>query len=606
MPDPSPSQNPPPIQSAADEAPPAPPLPPLISPDGDSQGRHSRGQAAGVFGRLGSLALHWRRWRVLILLALFGLPNTRDLAVAVWGAVNLWLLVRAGFWSLLHLSRIWSERGAIMRWAFWPALLATLLLRSTLEPGLAEVTGQWLPSSVFYAVSLILFFPILIVASLLWSLFGAVIGAYGARDAPDSGLARWGVRGWWLASLLAGLLMAALQPLKPPAEWMAALFIGVPLAAWGLQRLARHYGGRSLSDRIDVWLASHCVYCTKLGPNLDFRGEWLALVGFLITWVCVSLKLLMPLEASALLSGVRLLNAISPGRFEFKVEERIPGTPETNGIPRFSFRLGAPKTSAQVVLLEWDGPCLREATTTNSEAGIQARLIRELSNLGARRIVLPPPTLELATIESQADPHQAPSPKSDDVARSKRDLSDLGAAMRQAGNVLLLAPARNVLDLELVPSGPNVGQGTESFASLESSALEVGSTRLSPIQIAALPAISLQWADNEPAPASVRLAGALRGNTNLHPQAVGTRTISILGQDYPVIDSTQGRLLLDFVTATRHRDFARISYSSVLRREPLFDANAGQSGSWIPPAEFFRDKVVFLQPLRSRWLASPW
>lgn len=318
------------------------------------------------------------------------------------------------------------------------------------------------------------------------------------------------------------------------------------------------------------------------------------------------MKLLTPLQASALLSGIQLLNAVNPGRIQLQdLEKPSRGVTNRSELPGYGVRMEPARTSGQIVLLEWDAPNLYQATTTNPEPGVHAALIRELAGLQARRLVLPAPVLETTTFAAP-EARPIPVPRPDDAARGRTDLASLAAAMRQADNVVLLTPGRNVFEFDLTVTDPPAGAGQESFRVLQSAAREVGSARVAPMQIAALPALPLRRLRNEYPTAAVILAAALRQSTNLEATFTGSHTAVVLGRNYPVLDTEQGRLLIDFVTITRGRDFARVAYSSVLRHEPLFDANAGDKGAWLPPAEYFRDKLVFLQPLRLMSLTSPW
>ncbi|MEN9675303.1 MAG: hypothetical protein RIS76_1199, partial [Verrucomicrobiota bacterium] len=133
--------------------------------------------------------------------------DTRRAALMIWAGLNGLLVARAVLWALWRPSGVWQERGTVGRWAFWPALLMTLLLRSSLEPWAAEVTGQWIPSSVVYAISGLIFMPVLLVVALLWGMLGAAVGGFSGRRRPsDGGAVRWGIRIWWITTLVAWMV----------------------------------------------------------------------------------------------------------------------------------------------------------------------------------------------------------------------------------------------------------------------------------------------------------------------------------------------------------------------------------------------------------------
>ncbi|MBN8248681.1 MAG: CHASE2 domain-containing protein [Verrucomicrobia bacterium] len=532
------------------------------------------------------------------------LPGTRAAAAGTWTALNALVLVVVGVWALGHPFRWLREFGMMVRWAFWPAILGTLLLRSTLEPVLVEVTGQWLPSSVFYAISVVVFLPLLFVGCLLWTLAGAALGAYRARrdPAPGAGTRR-AIRWWWLWTAAAAMFWAAWSSWAAPVEWVECAVAGIPAGVLLMEAWMRRSGGPDPAVWLDAQLLRWLVWRRRAGRSLDLRAEALAVTAFLIVWAAASLKLLLPLQASALLYGVQILNGAYPGRLQITPPSRPPWIAPGPEDRAARVRVLPGASFSRVGLLEWDVATRRAATTTNSEAGVHAALLRTLSTLGARRIVLPLPEADAPLVDAvlEAD---LPPPDAAERVRNQAHRGDLLTAMRQAGNVLLLGPGRSGLDFgretNAVPDPPEA-----TLQALRSAAAAVGSARWSPVQIAALPALPLGGAEDEPPPASLLLAAALHGSTNVHPVPLPERRVRVLDREYPVMDAASGRLLLDFVTPSRGREFPRIPYSSVLNAEPLFDPEAAGGGAWLPAEAFFRDRVVLLQPLRARPLASP-
>jgi len=535
-------------------------------------------------------------------LASLSLPGTRTATAGLWTALNGLIIAVAGLWALVHPLRWLREAGMIARWAFWPALLGTLLLRSTLEPVLVEVTGQWLPSSVFYALSVVTFLPLLFIACLLWTLPGAALGAYLARKDPLPGAGtRRAIRWWWLWTAAAGMFWGVWRSWKAPVEWVECAIAGVPAGVLLMEFWMRGAGGQDPAVWLDQQLHRWLVWQRHAGRSLDLRAEALAVTAFLITWAAAALKLLLPLQASALLFGIQILNGAYPGRLQITpppdLPWRSPGpTPAlVQVLPGAAF--------GRVVLLEWDVPTRRAATTTNSEAGVHATLIRTLSALSPRRILLPSSDAAVPAVTAITDA-DLPAPDAAERARGQADQPELLAAVQQAGNVILLTPGKTGLDL--VP-GTNAALESPgaSLQAMRSAAVAVGSARWVPMQIAALPTLPLQESDDGPPPAALLLAAALQGSTNLNPAPLPGRRVRVLDREYPVLDPASGRLLLDFVTPSRGREFPRVPYSSVLSGEALFDPEAAGGGSWRPATEFFRDRVVLLQPLRAPPVASP-
>lgn len=548
---------------------------------------------AGSLGLLAGFALLWLG------------PNTREPFTELWAAFNALLVLRAGAWALLHPGALWRERGTLVRWAFWPALLLTLLFRSTIEPVLAEVTGQWLPSGIIYGFSLFVVLPVVLAGTLLVSTVGTALAAFQARrDLSRGSSVRLGIRAWWAVCLTASFL-AVSGLFSRSAPWITVCLASIPAGTWMLHRWAREWGGRTLAQRLDSLLARWFVWQRASGKRIDLRGETLAFVGFLLAWMLSSLKLLAPLQASALLAAVQLLNAANPGRIQFNVaavaEEPKPGSESGE----YRIQMAPPESTRGIVLLEWDNPTVRRATTTESEAAVHAELIRQLTALGVRRVVLPTPLIGTALV-SPVEARVVPPQDSAEQERVRRDLPDLARTLERCSNVVLLAPSRSVLNFDVFPTNRPSGVAGEGFNALQSSAREVGSTRFAPWQIAALPALPLRAVPGELPCGAVLLAGSLLGSTQWIASVPVGGTIRVLDRSYPVLDAEPGRLLLDFVTATRQRDFARVSYSGVLNREAVYEPAADGRGAWKSTEEFFRDKVVFLQPLRSMSVASPW
>ncbi|MFO1458470.1 MAG: adenylate/guanylate cyclase domain-containing protein [Verrucomicrobiota bacterium] len=531
-------------------------------------------------------------------------PGTRMVGASIWATVNGLVLIRGLLGILFQPRSWWAERGSVGRWAFWPSLMGVLLLRSGLEPLIAEVSGQWLPAGFLYGLSLLLLVPILM-GALLWSCLGAGVAAWGLRGrAVQPGELRRGIRIWWLMTLGALVAVVALSRWEGSAAFRLACGMSVPLATLGLQVGMRRLAERGALRRMNSWLGRRLVLQRASGRVLDLRGPVFALVGFLVAWALVVSGALLPVQASALLSEIQFLNASNPSRFHLVLEGDESVASDRGGPSGGRIRLEPPRVFGKVVLLEWDVPTLRTATTTGSEAGVSADLIQMLAKAGALRVVLPTPATDAGMVSS--DSRLVPPAAADESARLQSDLPKLVAAVRSAGNVLVLDPVRNLLEPDPGANGKDAGVSRDAFRALKAVALESGSSRMAPMQIAALPALPLRTAPGERPPAALSLAGSLIGATNLEVQFTGPHRARVLGREVAVLDDHPGRLLLDFVTSTQGRDFVRIPFSSVLRDEELFDPSAGSSGAWLKASEFFRGKVVILQSLRSGSVASPW
>src|SRR5207248_3277012 len=80
--------------------------------------------------------------------------------------------------------------------------------------------------------------------------------------------------------------------------------------------------------------------------------------------------------------------------------------------------------------------------------------------------------------------------------------------------------------------------------------------------------------------------------------------VRVAGQRLPLIAPDE--ILVDFQAAEPGQAFPRVPYSAVIRGDPLYaDVGPRGEGRWLPPNEFFRGKIVFLDTLAGPRYETP-
>ncbi|MGC4016947.1 MAG: adenylate/guanylate cyclase domain-containing protein [Luteolibacter sp.] len=507
----------------------------------------------------------WLWGGTVIVAVLLWLNRENEQVVRGWLLLNVLVAATMLVWALGRIRTVFSARGTIIRWAFWPTLLITLsnAVGAAGAPGRDAVS--WLPGGASYLLTLVVVFPVFLVGGVIAGMIGAggaVMGGGGSLDRVA--IARSGIRWIWVL-----LLVVYLVKLIPGVGGGYLIVGSIPWAFLCLRPLIGKGTRVALIGRFDLWLAKRLRW-KLLGRTWDLRAEVFGTAGFLLAWALVSLKIFQPLQGSALLSAIQVVNA--------------------TGIHK------APKPG-RIVLLEWDAALLRAATTRESESAIQARMILRLAELRARRVVLPMPA-ERNLPDEQPSPIEdeewfLPDLKQSELSRTERDMVALETAMRAAGNVVLLTPPPE--------AGPN-----PFFARLRPVAREIASPGFKPYLSPALPAIPFRWPEQSPPPAPLVLFAAQQENPGaFQPEINGNGTAQFAGKTFPVMNR-DGDLLVDLADSRGSRDFAHVTYSEVLRGEWQFAPGDGmKSGRWVRPEEYFRDKIVILPPLRSISVPGP-
>lgn len=547
---------------------------------------------------------HARNWAIgLAALSLLGLFFPL-LAVTLWLGLNSLILGRALIRSLIRPRPLLLAWPVLLRWSGGLALVGTLLLRTAIEPLLAQWIERALPPNLLFLGAILLVFPILLLLAFVVSVMGGALGAQ-LHDDPlrRCDFARLGIRAIWL-SLACLLLLAAL--------WNSLLarnsLLGLEMPGflcllssfpWLMQRAGRLLAwspddaSAVLFDRL---LRGALVWNLPKGlggQRLDLRAGTLSLAAFGFAASLQAMGVLAPLQATVLTGLVQIQNAF----------QHLP-TAFLNGV-----RLPALGVSRRIVLVEWDSDSMRLAHTESSEPRVQAGVVRQLSSWDALRIILPAPTLRPVDLP---DSRVVADLGEEDAGRALNDLPLLVEATRESARVVFQEPEQGVrlalldvarfLDPDESRQDPESGSAT-SLEALRSAARERGSGWLASLHIPALPCLTLTSRTN-PVPAIPWiLHAAVYGPSNPPVPAPDGRSIRLDARRLPLIQPDH--ILVDLQKSTPAHDFTRVSYASILRGDPVFTGTGTGPRAWMPPADFFRDKLVFLEPIVPSLRATP-
>lgn len=537
---------------------------------------------------------------ILTLLLLF--EPGRLAALTIWSVGNLVLACAVTGWSLFHPRSVWRARETVFLWAFTISLPATLGIAAALDPALAERSRAiTLPTSSLLGIVTLVTWPLMFGFLLTCGLFGAAIGAFGARrTAGGEEAARASVGAWWMAVLGVTMAVAALPDRSGADLLAAALIVGLPVIALLLLQvvLRRSFASRSLAQRFVAALNRYLrirITWRSRRFTIDLRGAALgaAAAGGLLGIQAIGL--LAPLEAWMLVSLMQTraaIHMIDPtGQMQIRLSGRRDGPA---GAPSSRDASREATVRGMLVLLEMDAETRRQILTSSSEAEMQARVISRLAKWGVRRIVLPMPDFAAHGIGLSGRAQavlgvETPLPDRDDIHRSERRLPLLAAAMRSAGDVVLAVNAQAV-----AAAG---AEGRPYLATLERAAAGTADADLPPFHTARLPSIAPSDSPFPPLPAL--LASAVRGVAPTVENHPGHHRVEIAGIEVPTI--VRDRVLVDFQGSGTETPFAHDTYESVLHGAPVYNGGqrvtGDQASEWEDAPDYFKDKIVYLDSM---------
>jgi class 3 adenylate cyclase len=538
----------------------------------------------------------WRRRLALVslgLIAVLALVSGAPLGVLVgsWLLANGLFLLRLALWLVLHPRVLLRARRPVLAWALGAGSVLTLLFHAGIEPILAQFTEVFLPSGLIWLVTL----GFLLLAVLMGLAVGcvgvALGGVLGGREIEEERLARVGTAGIWVTLTATIVVAGLLARLGAPGLLELAVAFGWPVFSLWLAPLVRHLEAERLSSSLHFWMNRHLVLRKRgrQGTRLfDLRALSMCLAGFLAAVLFAWAGSLSSSQSSVLLWMIREQSALC--HLLGKAGVSLPGSPE----------------AAQLVLVTWDNPALHDAHVKRSEPAVQAELVRRLTGWGATCVVVPVASLEPGKPVSNAPPRvrfsfgprvvESPAPVkyppdaalADQRQREALDLPKLLRAAREAGRTVIVLPEGEFSWLGL-EAGPSRGAAADTNLA----GLHIGTDRLPPFRVASLPALKCVWDREGLPPAPWLVLAAITGDTNSAPTvSPHATTTTAAGRHFAQIQP--GIVLVDFSTCWPAEDFVRVPVSAVLHNQPV-PIRRRETDAWIPPAEFFREKAVFLE-----------
>ncbi len=543
---------------------------------------------------------------VVLVLVLMFLPGFWNAAAWVplfglWGTLNAGFALVAAGWSLFHLRAVLPARGIATRWALGISLLACLWIPFLIAQGMARLLGMAVSSVAIAAVSVVVF-GLVLTATAVGCLLLAATGAWAARNLPEPGrncAAGAGVAAAGITLVAAALFGSGRIPYLS-ALVGPLLILGLPAAALagGWAAAGDRLGPFSSLDGFSSWLEQRLVVGRR---RWDLRGPVLGLLAVMPVFALGQVQFFAPLQAAALVGLIRIRN-------QPIIASEIPMS--LGSIDQPALR----KAQEQIVLLRLDASTRRGIATSTSEAALQAQAVRKLKQWGARLVVLPAPLLEPAPDVMGRSRWDVPLLVKEETERSRRDLPELARAMREAGNVILCLgdPMDRMIgtrfstdDAQMERAvGAMTGNAGSEYLDLTKAALSVGTDQLGAMGDVRLPTLRIALNNlRATAPIPLSIARAIR------PTEVPARSLLPVGFS-PTGPSTDkglgavGELLLDIRSAQPGRGFTWVDYRSLLDGEPVFtrqaptgDPEHPSRGEWRPAASFYRDKIVFLEPM---------
>ena len=521
-------------------------------------------------------------WRVIfmltIALTLFS-PPCRRVVFAVWALANGALFVLSTGWGIGNLRKVLKGAQTAFRWAFCLTFLVSLILLEGFDQIVAQITNQTIDLLIFNTIVLILLvlIPLLIATLVVLGIQGAMmVGFIYRREEFSKERIAGAISTHWIAVLTLTLVGAVwhdwigtLFPVKFPLlvvgeggspNLASFLIVGVPWLSIGGYYLLHEYLIGATSTHRKLWktLSARLVmkrFVRGKERTVDLRGATLGATAAGVVLLMSALHLLTSFQ-SATLAGYLRLRA---------------------GLPR-----PIPFHNSAVVILEMDFASHRRAMTQVSETALQAEVIRKLKQYGVKRIVLPCPLVSMQDL-SRAQKRTTLPPTQEDIRRTQRDTPLLAQAIKEAGNVVLAVDGDDPTFEELP---------------LRSSAIAVIQSRTPTFGAGRLPRIVARWSKEPPAP--ILLYAALKGVPPSY-QSVDSRSDveRVNGEIVPLIE--RNTILVDFESFLWRRKLPRQSYTDVLNGEAMPDlfqvVEGGGARHWLPPPEFYRDKIVFLDSL---------
>ncbi len=505
--------------------------------------------------------LWWSGAAVLIGALLFH-SSFEEYFVVTWSIANIGLSFASLGWVCFHPRSLGKSSDSALTWSRWLTLAAAieLFVLSQSSPSRSENPPGFVLLMILASV------PFLLVGFLIFSMFGACLGAFIRRKSYTcERVAMASVSGWWIS---AGLITAVRLTMPRDgirAEIVSMLAMGMPVFTLIVASLIRRYSSPS-SDapfKLADTLLRPLVIRRSIRGKLrvfDFRGVAIGLITASAT-LLVAPEVVQPIQQSALMSLFRfrtqIMNSLSTQR----------------------------KPSTRVVFETLDADAKAVAVTTSSEAAVQAKLIRRLTKAGVSVIVLPAPTIDVITASNGETTSSA-------VEATVRDLPTLVDAVKTSGRVIVVASRQQRASKRL----------SKLFAAAKSVA-DFGVDRYGAVQ---LPTVPMHWDADPPAPL---IALAMEHNRDFGISFGNGEQSDAIVAGIHIPTAIQGRAVFDLRSAPSidlHRDpIPKLTAGTLLGSKTLSLAEFNNGSSSLNLDSFLAHRVVVLSPLVQEDIDTP-
>lgn len=564
-------------------------------------------------------------WAALItLLALLVAGRYRGpLFDGVWFTLNFGLACVGAFWGLTHPRSVLKAKGLIFGLALLMALLAAFLLLSLQDRFSVEMPMLVFSDSAILLAALFVF-PLAYPFCWFFGAMGASLGGFFSQHyEPDvSRGARYGVIGWWLA-MWAGGTLSAQTTNRSLALWV---WCGAPLFACLAARLTPHLRVNNVGvlRRAVRFLDRHLkVKLFGRSRRLDLGGVFLGVVAATALLLSGLMGIFRPVQ-------MRLLTALVSFR-------SAPLVAQVSGAGFGDLDAGGQKWMHSIVVLHMDGITRRHILETDSEAAVQAKVIRLLSACHAHFIVLPSPVLNPDWQTNLRSTWETPPADEEMVRRARRDLPQLTAAMREADNVIFsLTDIHRVYDVKQASvHRPEYDATTlAGLRTLGNAAWRVGESSLDNLSNGRLPTIPIRWEATRlasdgphklPSLPIVLYAAIHRLTLPERIAETSSSHFQLDGKTLPLTE--QGKILITYFAGEADAAFQTLSYQTLLEgdaemqlpkpRNMMQALSSGettrgrqkgkgkQAADWVSLQELLRDKIVFLDSFDTRLRQTP-
>lgn len=565
-----------------------------------------------------------RLWLVTAIFAamiLYRTPALNKMGLVVWVMANGIFAFVATIWGAFHPRCVIKGWQTATKWAIVGAFATTLGLLSAFDTLVSQ--NAPIPYSLFL-VGVLVLFPFLCGLFALVSLSGAALGAYAYRRRPEliEEATRYGVSvHWLLIAITLPLLFLVHGWLKrhfgeavssrffSPNSLTPLSFLAGGFAVFSLLLIALVLKVQNvpypLSKRLSRrWSRTLVRKITFRGKtySVSLRGGLLGGIAALFILSASMAHLLEPLQTGVLTSMMKLADTLPLNRKTGALDASSPNPPAPNqlrfvggGKVRSTLDASSPNSSAPLVILEMDRSLRRESLYRRDECEIQGRIIRELVKYGAKRIVLPLPTLDIKNLRANENRFEAIQYKeATQRANTAQKVDALCATIRKAGNVIVaIVPDRTQQGTskslhKLTANEQKIAEAAKSVVSLTQETF--GATRLPCLQIGRREALN----------AAPRLFAALTDSPDEEQSLPLEDRAIIAGASFPI--AVQGRVIVDFGAMDLEKDILHLSYSDIQHGEDLLrqvgDKKEGKKGAeWETTGLACRGKIVFLDAL---------